>query len=45
MKTRLISKTLEKEIVDPLWNHLKQGLEDAKAGRIRLWKPRHIRNQ
>ncbi len=37
--------TLRAEEIDPLWEDLKKGLEDVKAGRVRVWKPRALRTQ
>lgn len=45
MKSKMVAKSKTKtETKDPLWEDLKRGFEDAKAGRIRIWKPRVIQN-
>lgn len=50
MKVHTITKPVQvlskkEESVFLPWADLQRGLEDIKSGRIRLWKPRHLRNQ
>ncbi len=44
MKKHPARVSLQTESETSLWDHMKKGVEDAKAGRIKEWKPKTIRS-